>query len=145
MSSPVKIVLSSKTRHFLRNCSHFWQIFIEALQQTKSWNQIRITYCTIQSTLALRTPRYYGQNLLVHASTQLCKMCLFLPDSHYLTAIFIKPCSCGLLLLQTPNYVPRVFAIMRVDCILCTKQGNNDIFLIHHEVLNIDLASFRAI
>ena len=62
----------------------------------------------VQSTLALRTPRYYGHPLLRTKSNPppgVSYTGLSENDSRY----------CGLSLLRASNYVPRVSAITRVD------------------------------
>ena len=64
----------------------------------------------IQSTLAWRTPRYYGYLLLQTKSSPRpgeSYRCLTENDFRY----------CGLSLLRTLNYVPRMSTITRVDCI----------------------------
>ena len=61
---------------------------------------------TVNSRLADNT-RYYGQNPALHPAKAINR-CLTESDSHF----------CGLSLLRTPNYGPRVSAITRVDCSL---------------------------
>ena len=65
--------------------------------------------CSLQSTLALGTPRYYGHPLLRTKSSPP-------PGESYRGLTENYSCYCGFSLLWTPNYVPRVSAITRVDC-----------------------------
>ena len=63
----------------------------------------------IQSILALRTPHYYGHPpLQTKSSPPSCESYRGLTEN--------DSCYYGLSLLWTPNYVPRVSAVMRADC-----------------------------